>query len=37
MVEKFMPVSTHGQPLDAEWVLEGEDVWLVQARPDMGS
>jgi hypothetical protein len=37
MVEKFMPVFTHGQPLDVEWVLEGEDVWIVQARPYVGS
>jgi len=33
MVQKFIPVFTHGQPLDVEWVLEGEDVWIVQARP----
>jgi hypothetical protein len=33
MVQKLMPVFTHGQPLDVEWVLEGEDVWIVQARP----
>jgi phosphoenolpyruvate synthase/pyruvate phosphate dikinase len=37
MVLKFMPVFTHGQPLDVEWVLEGEDVWIVQARPYVGS
>lgn len=37
MVEKFMPVFAHGQPLDVEWVLEGEDVWIVQARPYVGS
>jgi hypothetical protein len=37
MVEKFIPVFTHGQPLDVEWVLEGEDVWIVQARPYVGS
>ncbi|HEY5921030.1 MAG TPA: PEP/pyruvate-binding domain-containing protein [Kofleriaceae bacterium] len=37
MVRKFMPVFTHGQPLDVEWVLEGEDVWIVQARPFVGS
>jgi Pyruvate phosphate dikinase, AMP/ATP-binding domain len=37
MVQKFMPVFTHGQPLDVEWVLEGEDVWIVQARPYVGS
>lgn len=33
MVRKLVPVFTHGQPLDVEWVLEGEDVWIVQARP----
>jgi phosphoenolpyruvate synthase/pyruvate phosphate dikinase len=33
MVQKLLPVFTHGQPLDIEWVLEGEDVWIVQARP----
>ena len=33
MVQKLVPVFTHGQPLDVEWVLEGEDVWIVQARP----
>lgn len=37
MVERFIPVFTHGQPLDVEWVLEGEDVWIVQARPYVGS
>ena len=37
MVEKLIPVFTHGQPLDVEWVLEGEDVWIVQARPFVGS
>ena len=37
MVQKFIPVFTHGHPLDVEWVLEGEDVWIVQARPYVGS
>jgi hypothetical protein len=37
MVQKFIPVFTHGKPLDVEWVLEGEDVWIVQARPYVGS
>jgi phosphoenolpyruvate synthase/pyruvate phosphate dikinase len=36
MVQKFVPVFTHGHPLDVEWVLEGEDVWIVQARPYVG-
>jgi Pyruvate phosphate dikinase, AMP/ATP-binding domain len=37
MVQKFQPVFTAGVPLDVEWVLEGEDVWIVQARPFVGS
>ena len=37
MVQKFIPVFTHGHPLDVEWVLEGEDFWIVQARPYVGS
>ncbi len=36
MVGKFVPVFAHGTPLDVEWVLEGEDVWIVQARPYVG-
>jgi len=36
MVGAFIPVLTHGQPLDVEWVLEGEDFWIVQARPYVG-
>ncbi len=36
MVEQFIPVFTHGQPLDVEWVLEGENFWIVQARPYVG-
>jgi hypothetical protein len=36
MVQKFQPVFTAGVPLDVEWVLEGEDVWIVQARPYVG-
>jgi len=35
-VKAFMPVFTHGQPLDVEWVLEGETFWTVQARPFVG-
>ena len=35
-VRAFMPVFTHGQPLDVEWVLEGETFWTVQARPFVG-
>jgi hypothetical protein len=37
MVQKFIPVFTHGHPLDVEWVLEGEDFWIVQARPYVGN
>ena len=37
MVQRFIPVFTHGHPLDVEWVLEGEDVWIVQARPYVGN
>ncbi len=36
-VQAFIPVFTHGQPLDVEWVLEGESFWIVQARPYVGS
>lgn len=35
-VQAFIPVFTHGQPLDVEWVLEGEQFWIVQARPYVG-
>ena len=35
-VRAFMPVFTHGQPHDVEWVLEGEQFWIVQARPLVG-
>ena len=35
-VRAFIPVFTHGQPLDVEWVLEGESFWIVQARPFVG-
>ena len=37
MVQKFIPVFTHGHPLDVEWVLEGESFWIVQARPYVGA
>jgi len=36
-VRAFIPVFTHGQPLDVEWVLEGETFWTVQARPFVGN
>ncbi|MBA3453199.1 MAG: PEP/pyruvate-binding domain-containing protein [Deltaproteobacteria bacterium] len=35
-VKAFIPVFTHGRPLDVEWVLEGEKFWIVQARPYVG-
>ncbi len=35
-VKALIPVFTHGQPLDVEWVLEGESFWIVQARPYVG-
>ena len=35
-IKAFMPVFTHGKPLDVEWVLEGEKFWIVQARPYVG-
>ena len=31
-VVRFQPLFP-GLPLDVEWVLEGETVWIVQARP----
>jgi len=37
MVKAFIPVYTHGKPLDVEWVLEGETFWIVQARPFVGN
>ncbi|MBA3817539.1 MAG: PEP/pyruvate-binding domain-containing protein [Deltaproteobacteria bacterium] len=35
-VKAFIPVFTHGKPLDVEWVLDGETFWTVQARPFVG-
>jgi phosphoenolpyruvate synthase/pyruvate phosphate dikinase len=35
-VKEVIPVFTHGKPLDIEWVLEGEQFWIVQARPYVG-
>jgi hypothetical protein len=35
-IKAFLPVFTHGKPLDVEWVLEGETFWIVQARPFVG-
>ncbi|MGL4766748.1 MAG: PEP/pyruvate-binding domain-containing protein [Formosimonas sp.] len=33
MVERIVPIFSRETPLDVEWVLENEKVWLVQARP----
>ena len=35
-IQAILPVFTHGKPLDVEWVLEGEKIWIVQARPYVG-
>jgi hypothetical protein len=32
-VERFRPLFSDRTPLDVEWVLEGEKVWIVQSRP----
>ena len=32
-VRSFVPLFSRAQPLDVEWVLEGEKMWIVQARP----
>jgi hypothetical protein len=32
-VTRFVPLFTRKYPLDVEWVLEGEKVWIVQSRP----
>jgi phosphoenolpyruvate synthase/pyruvate phosphate dikinase len=32
-VKQFVPLFPPGRPLDVEWLLEGEKVWIVQARP----
>lgn len=32
-VMRFRPLFSDKFPLDVEWVLEGEKVWIVQARP----
>jgi hypothetical protein len=32
-VKAFIPLFPQNRPLDVEWVLEGEKVWIVQARP----
>jgi hypothetical protein len=35
-VQQFIPLFPAGTALDVEWVLEGEDIWIVQARPYVG-
>jgi hypothetical protein len=35
-VVKFMPLFQNHLPLDCEWVLEGEKMWIVQSRPFVG-
>jgi len=32
-VQAFIPLFPQNRPLDVEWVLEGEKIWIVQARP----
>lgn len=32
-VERILPYFSKDTPLDVEWVLEGEKIWIVQARP----
>jgi hypothetical protein len=32
-VMRFVPLFSRRFPLDVEWVLEGEKVWIVQSRP----
>lgn len=35
MVQKIVPLFSSKYPLDVEWVMEGEKVWIVQARAFM--
>jgi Pyruvate phosphate dikinase, AMP/ATP-binding domain len=35
-VQAFLSVFPAGEPLDVEWVLDGEQFWIVQARPYVG-
>jgi len=35
-VQRIVPLFARGTPLDVEWVLEGETIWIVQARPYVG-
>ena len=33
VVLSFLPLFPPTYPLDVEWLLEGEKIWIVQARP----
>ena len=33
-VQQFIPLFPSGTPLDVEWVLEGETIWIVELRAD---
>jgi hypothetical protein len=33
VVERFMPLFPADNPLDVEWLFEGDHVWIVQSRP----
>lgn len=33
VVQKFVPLFPADNPLDVEWLFEGEHVWIVQSRP----
>jgi phosphoenolpyruvate synthase/pyruvate phosphate dikinase len=33
MVRQFLPLFANGTAQDVEWVLEGEQFWIVQSRP----
>ncbi|MDP6944702.1 MAG: PEP/pyruvate-binding domain-containing protein, partial [Myxococcota bacterium] len=35
-VEAFVPLIPSDRPLDVEWALAGEKVWILQARPFIG-
>ncbi len=36
-VMKFRPLFPADSPLDVEWLLAGEEVWIVQSRPYVGA
>ena len=35
-VEAFVPLIPTAQPLDVEWALAGDKIWILQARPFIG-